>query len=784
MVGQSLSKTAHISSFLVFTHLTVYLIMGAPMHPPPPLISAGHWNLAFDAGNDVAPAPGFSVVQTAEHTLAPVWRQNVVPVAYTSHWSCEYEPVTWITNHIVPNVPNPQQAPVHGAAPTGLRPNAVPFQSGYSDGRTRESPMVTCEEKNSKGFGGGPYQPRANTQANSDGVFNASLGRPQVATVPSPLARTAKSAINPSKVTENAEKRNELIFGSIDARPKILDQSGSEVKGKARPNFLKNDMTTQVYRVVNRAGHTSEEARDPTQNKETRVSRVASRAANTSGQPQSKHTSDLALSGGRVNTVIKERNSSEGTTDLLQKSNSDGLSSACHKGITDAVSGNIHMGDTQNTAQIFAATKLASIKENPVVNEKGDDFPLTNRNVEGDGSSQKRTSEYSDDPEAIIKNVSPDTAPNSKQTGNNSLPQEGNITLMKTPIKSTQPDGKDLVTDKIGTSSRSARNQFTHERAPMANLPEAPQNSIGSTENGIPLIRPAESEITEPAMNKNDQSNKAEVLVFSDTALNGNQNHKSHLSKDDNLLMKESPTTSIRKGREDSLQVKIRASLPILADKNQPTSGKNVGTPKHVPGEVLKSSPSLSENGMGLETAVHSYKNALLKKPATLNTVKNNEGGIKKIEATAPILPAHTVNTQDTDSSKQSLFDSSGFEYTNSELTSPFLGKRLANSEPKITPVVDDISPKATIVKFDTDTNGIMLRNKVDEIAKKDINTKNEPKHGPRKVQVQDLNSDKNPQIGSTFTNQEIPAKEISVPKNQESSSEIVEGGILTLKEE
>jgi hypothetical protein len=186
MVALTLSKNGHMLCFqiLVCIHHLVHLIHGVPMHPPPgfaqsPISSPGHWNVAHDAGNSVVP-PGFSVVQTALPTIQPVWKHSVVPVAYADHWSCEYEPVTYITNHLVPNPQ--QQAQRHGTG-VWLRPNAVPSPSAYSDGRPRESrERVPCEQTDHSRFRDPSTHQRANTNLNSDGASNTSTGQPKVVT--------------------------------------------------------------------------------------------------------------------------------------------------------------------------------------------------------------------------------------------------------------------------------------------------------------------------------------------------------------------------------------------------------------------------------------------------------------------------------------------------------------------------------------------------------------------------------------------------------------------------
>ncbi|KAH9453100.1 hypothetical protein MJO28_007969 [Puccinia striiformis f. sp. tritici] len=243
MIGLALRKDGHILSFLACTSQGFHLINGLPMHPPPASVhSPNLWKSANDVGHAAVPE-GFSIVQTAQPGLYPVLRHSLVPVAYADHWAYEYEPVTLITNHLVPQ---PQQAPPQIGATSGLRPN--PVQSEHAQPKTRGLP-----KKNT-------YKETGDARVRN---VPSQQGIPQVAKAPSPLANDKNPAIE-SLAASNVDEHTGMIPGAVTTPPKNLDRIGSDKKGNPRAgtNVSKKSEEANSFRISSRPGIIYDETQD------------------------------------------------------------------------------------------------------------------------------------------------------------------------------------------------------------------------------------------------------------------------------------------------------------------------------------------------------------------------------------------------------------------------------------------------------------------------------------------------------------------------------------------
>ncbi|KAA1138190.1 hypothetical protein PGTUg99_016659 [Puccinia graminis f. sp. tritici] len=532
MVVLQLSKNGHKLCFqiLVCIHHIVHLIHGAPMHPPPgfaqsPISSPAHWNVAHDAGNSAVPQ-GFSVVQTALPAVQPVWKHSFVPVAYADHWSCEYEPVTWITNHLVPN---PQQAQRQGTG-VWLRPDAVPSQSAYSGGRHRESltrERVPYEQTDHSRF---RDPSRANTNLKSDGAADASKVQPQVVTA---LDGTRDSVPDPLQKGNAARKRKGLIPAPIVIPPRSFNPSGVGMKGKSWPYFPAKD----EERIVNRAGITSEETQLPTQNQETKIDRAVNKAGNASDshQTQGQHAPDLALPNS-----AKEK---ESATDQVRKSDSSKYSLSPHKTVADAGRGDHQNKISQTGNDRVMNIPIESIKTGREAHIEGKTTaPTPSAQTQFDSenhfgipinapvlapqsslgpaehgtqlvpSADSKKTEPNLNKKDVSQSQRGESSASSDMTLNeNQSPKKETISPMKAPIKSTKPSSEESVGSQVATPTTHAdRNHFSSENhlgVPKQDAGETPKISPGPAENGIHV--PAAVQSFKSALLKNTVTSDA-----------------------------------------------------------------------------------------------------------------------------------------------------------------------------------------------------------------------------------------------------------------------------------
>ncbi|KAA1066578.1 hypothetical protein PGT21_033936 [Puccinia graminis f. sp. tritici] len=505
MVVLQLSKNGHMLCFqiLVCIHHIVHLIHGAPMHPPPgfahsPISSPAQWNVAHDVGNGVVPQ-GFSVVQTALPAVQPVWKHSFVPVAYADHWSCEYEPVTWITNHLVPN---PQQAQRQGTG-VWLRPDAVPSQSAYSDGRHRESrERVPYEQTDHSRF---RDPSRANTNLKSDGAGDASKVQPQVVTA---LDGTGDSVPDPLQKGNAARKRKGLIPAPIVVPPRSFNPSGVGMKGKSWPNFPAKD----EERIVNRAGITSEKTQIPTQNQETKIDRAVNKAGNAAHQTQAQHAPDQALRDVKTNSA-KEK---ESATDQVRKSDSSEYSLPPHNTIEKT--GREANVEGKTTAPIPSAQTQFDYENHlgipinaPGLTPQSSIDPTEHGTQLVPSADSKKT-----EPNLNKKDVSQSQKGESSASSDMTLNENQNrkketISPMKAPIKSTKPSSEESVGSQVATpTTHEDRNHFSSENhlgVPKQDAGETPKISPGPAEDGIHV--PAAVQSFKSALLKNTVTSDA-----------------------------------------------------------------------------------------------------------------------------------------------------------------------------------------------------------------------------------------------------------------------------------